>query len=208
MTIFTDAEIEDVKTRVERVTSLVRNASQNWIDVGNEFANAKAFLNIHVFERFINDAGFTTSVADKLVCIGKCSALRQESAKPFIACIDGWTTLYEVTKLDESQLKDLWSQLEQNPHQRLSRAVIQSVARGSTVGDRSIILGVIEVTANDLDGMTAAQIADLRSRLENVQRVVDAATAGVKFAQRKNAIKLLDDAANANGVPELIQTAA
>jgi hypothetical protein len=208
MTKLSEIEVKDIESRVQRISDLVTTAAHAWIDVGLEFASAKEALTTHAFERFLNDAGFTRAVADKLVCIGKCASLRSERAKQFVGFIDGWTTLYEVTKLSPNRVNDLWDILEKNPNQRLSRAVIRNVAQGTYPDDRSIVLGVIEIVESKLDRLTPAQIATVKSGLMEIQRLVDQTTVDVKFSERKQSVKLLDNACKANQTVQIVKTAA
>ncbi|MBL8883576.1 MAG: hypothetical protein JNL45_11050 [Hyphomicrobium sp.] len=207
-TNISSSEQRDVQERVERVTSLVKDSAVAWIQIGVEFADAKDGLSVLAFDRFLNDSGFTRAVGDKLVCIGKCTALRSERAKQFVGFIDGWTTLYEVTKLGPVQVDRLWDALEQDANLRLSRAVVQNIARGSPLQDRIIVLGLVEVSESKLKGMTSSQIALVKSRLDEIHRLIDNAPAGIKFAERKQNIKLLANVQAANQTMQIVNTAA
>lgn len=201
-------DLDKIVDYVARVRALVKTAANAWIDVGVAFADAKKDLRKLAYERFVNDAGFTQAVADKLVCIGKCTALRSERAKKFIGFIDGWTTLYEVTKLDPVQVDHLWEAFEQDPNLRLSRAVVQNIAQGTPIQDRVIVLGLVEVSESKLKGMTPSQIALVKSRLDEIHRLIDNAPAGIKFAERKQNIKLLANVQAANQTMQIVNTAA
>src|SRR5262245_8199755 len=104
-TAFTIEELNDVKARVDRVSAHLVRSTTAWLDVAREFADAKTSLKQHAFERFVNDAGFTKPVADKLIKIGQCKQLYANEARDMVGCIDGWTTLYEVSKLSEKRIE-------------------------------------------------------------------------------------------------------
>lgn len=208
MSDISQKDLEDIKLRVDRVNSLLKVSANTWIEVGKEFVSAKSAFGNHAYERFVNDAGFTHPVANKLVCIGKSNVFRSEGAKQFVGFIDGWTTLYEVTKLSPNRVQDLWDFLEQNPGRRLSRNVIRKVAQGSPIDDRSIVLGVIEVLESKVDGMTPRQVALVKSKLDEIHRLIDNAAPGIKFAQRKQGMKLLANFPTANQTTQLVKSAA
>jgi hypothetical protein len=68
--VFTLEVLADISDRVMRVQSYLKQSTDAWLSIASEFSTAKQLFKTIVYERFVNDAGFTKSVADKLLMIG------------------------------------------------------------------------------------------------------------------------------------------
>jgi hypothetical protein len=186
----TPNELKDIAERVRKVKSLVRKSADAWLEAAKEVATAKGDLTRLAFERFCTDAGFTKSVADKLIRIGKCDRLYQREAGKHIGAIDGWSTLYEVSKLEDHQITELWDKLESKPSLPLSRSVVQEL-RGSPGGNRTLVFLTIEGQEGNIDRLTRTQIEDFEELLWELKGIFRNLPTAFVMREHKPAIEEL-----------------
>jgi hypothetical protein len=201
-------EIQDIESRVTRVKKMLNNSSVIWLQIAKEFVEAKVKLRQLGYERFVNDSGFTKSVADKLICIGKCKRLYDDQAKEIVGVIDGWTTLYEVTKLNDSQIDDLFAELRKKKSLRLSRSVVFNIANGNAATDKMLVFVTIGAQESLLGNLTDTQIDEFRAKLDELRTMFNKTPKAIVFKQRKDALKLLSDVSKSNNSATVVQTAA
>jgi hypothetical protein len=79
----TEADLLYISDRAKRVRELVTKSGEVWLEIASEFAAARERLSKLAFERFINEAGFTNSVALRLVTIGNTTLRKESSVGPF-----------------------------------------------------------------------------------------------------------------------------
>lgn len=104
--------------------------------------------------RFVNDTGFTKSVADKLVRVGRKNSLYAEDKLAFIASVHGWTVLYELSKLEDKQIDQLIDDVKSGSIERITREVITNVANNRPIDDKTLILATIDMRASKLQTIT------------------------------------------------------
>lgn len=207
-TVLSAAVIADIQERVKRVTALLKRSAAIWLEIGEEFGTAKRQLKPLAYERFINDTGITKSVADKLVAIGRCRRLYAQDSEPFIASIEGWSPLYEISKLKESQIDSLWETLGSNPSIRLTREVVQNIANGNTVDDKVIVFASIEAQKSKLDRLTPLQAKEFSVKLDEINVIFGNTPKAFVWKKRDASIKLLSDIQTSNSTPQMVKTAA
>jgi len=122
--VLTPAELEDINSRVERVRGYLKQSTSAWLAVAHEIAAAKKNTKTLAFEKFINEAGITKSVADKLLIVGKCNSLYAERNLATVSTAEGWTVLYALATLETKQLQDLLQTIATDSKTKLTREVI------------------------------------------------------------------------------------
>ena len=185
-------ELAEVKKRVTRVQSLLRKSAALWLDVAKEFVEAKSSLKQRAYERFVSDVGFTIGVANKLIGIGKCKRLYQAEAAQFIGFVEGWSTLYEVSKLEDHEIDQLWNELATDSKLRLSRAVVQSVASGHSAADKNLVYVTIDGQESAVSSLTPKQIQDFEGILDELKHMGGGSGSVFRVHVGKEAIKKLE----------------
>lgn len=149
--------LNDIELRVSRVRVCLRTSTTAWLGVAREFADAKACLEQIGFERFANDVGVTKAISDKLVVIGRKQVLFDENIIGHISTADGWTVLYELTKLDDKKVETLVSLLKSDSSLRLTRDLIHNLANNRPLNEKAIVLASVEIDSSRLKTVTTVQ---------------------------------------------------
>jgi len=203
----TPAEIDEVKSRVERVSVLLKQSTSAWLNIASEFVAAKEKLKQLAFEKFINDVGVTKSVADKLLKIGKCAELYVANNLEYVASAEGWTVLYALATLEPKQISALLNTLA-NSKKKLTREVIYNYLNNKPLDQKRLIVASIEMDVSHLETLSSETFANVQSRINELKRVIDSINAGFVLKQRMTAIKNISSRATANGISLLVQSAA
>lgn len=187
----TKNEIADVKARVERVAALVKRSATAWLEVAKEFADAKAKLSQHAYERFVNDAGFTKAVADKLLTVGKCEKLHSDAYEPAISRTDGWSILYELTKLNEKQkLPSVLKYLSENPNARVTRSVVQNLVADKSATEKTLVLVKITVSESEFKNMLSDSKRVLFKTFSQMKLLLSDAPSCVQFVPVEESVSI------------------
>lgn len=149
--------LQDVQMRVDRVRGFLKQSTTAWLSIAREFATAKDLLSQFAYERFVNDVGFTKSVADKLIVVGKKKSLFEQPKLDFIAGTDSWTVLYELSKLEDKQIEQVIDLLKSEASKRLTRELIYNIANNRPSDEKVIVLASIEMSSTKLKTITRAQ---------------------------------------------------
>ena len=197
-------ESADVRERVKRIVALLKRSAAVWLEIAKEFCDAKVHLSQEGFEQFGLDAGFTKAVADKLVGIGKCERLYRSDSQEFTCFVDGWSTLYEVSKLADSEIDILWQTIRSKPSIKLSRTVVQNVAKGAPAEDKTILFATIEAQKSKFDALSPDQVAFFASKLNEIHSLFYNIPHAFTLSQRHDGLKLLRSAPQANNAPQLL----
>ncbi len=187
----TETDLADIEGRVKAVRVLLSRSANAWLDIASLFKEAKSQLSQHAFERFINDSGFTKSVADKLIIVGKCNALYRESVRELVGFIDGWATLYEVAKLKSDQMDRLWDELRRDPSLRLSRTLVQNIADGNDPNDKRVVFIKVEAQKSKLVALTETQVIDFKKKLQEMKQLFSGVAKTFVVKESAEAVNLL-----------------
>ncbi len=194
---FSDTELSDIQARVTRVQGFLKQATSAWLSIAYDVAIAKAKLKPLAFQKFVTDCGFTTAVADKLVKIGNCASLHLADNLSLVASIDGWTVLYELSKLESKQISSLLSKIRENPDVKITREVIENFAANRSLVEKRLVLATIEVDDSKLGFMSSEQFRSIKQRIKDLESEIDRINAGVVLRTReKNVIKMSSRAAS------------
>lgn len=222
----TQAELSEVKKRVSRVSNLVQNSATAWLDVAKEFGEVKynPKLKPRVYQRFVNDAGFTLSVADKLSLIFACKPLREKAYAEVVCRTDGWSTLYELTKLhNNKKLEEVLEFVKRSPSEKVTRRVLQNISAEKSATEK--MLRLLEVVASEsaikaLSSETKKTLNDVLSKArsllssassfvvirENTKPVVDALGGGKSPQPSAKSENLAGIAATAQALAHVHET--
>lgn len=201
------AEIDDVKSRVERVSILLKQSTSAWLAIASEFVAAKNKLKQLAYEKFINDVGITKSVADKLLKIGNCASLYIESNLEIVSSAEGWTVLYELATLEEKQITALLNTVA-NDNKKLTREMIHNFSNNKPLNEKRLIVASVEIDESHLKTLSNEQFNEVKKRINELKQMIDSVNAGFILKQRKNAIKTISVRADANSASLLVQSAA
>lgn len=201
------AEIDEVKTRVERVNILFKQSTSAWLNIASEFVAAKNKLKQLAYEKFINDVGVTKSVADKLLKIGSCTSLYAESNLECVSSAEGWTVLYALASLEEKQITALLT-IVANDNKKLTREMIHNFSNNKPLDLKRLIVASIEIDESHIQTLSNEKFNAVKKRINEIQQMIDSVNAGFVLKQRENAIKTISSRAAANSASTLVQSAA
>jgi hypothetical protein len=85
---------------IRRIDPLLECACRSGIAIARELADAEASLKRKDFKALREHYHISYSTARKLVKVGRSDRIKQYEDK--LACIDAWSTLHELVKLDET----------------------------------------------------------------------------------------------------------
>lgn len=196
----------DIQKRVECVKAHFRTSSAAWLQVAQEFTTAKELLNQHAYERFVNDVGVTKAVADKLVLIGRETALYREELIDYVSTADGWTVLYELAKIGAKKLVEVIDVLKADRSKRLTRELIDNVANNRPSDEKVIVLASIEITSSKLKSITNAQWSLVTKKLAEIDSVLSSANGVVSYHKRNKSLQVVGNAAASNSTVQSVKT--
>jgi hypothetical protein len=201
-------DLNDIKSRVDRVRSYLKQSTSAWLSIGIEFNNAKTKLHQLAFEKFVIECGFTTSVADKLVKIGACAILHTEEKLPLVSCAEGWTVLYELTKLAPKQINNLLEVVANDNEKKLTRELIYNFANNKPLDAKRIVVASIELDEAKLKSMSFEQFNEVQKRINALKSEIDRINAGFIVKSRDKTVTKISDRALANSNAMIVSTAA
>lgn len=173
--IFVDEnELNELSQRAERIRLLLRKSASLWLEIAREVNDARNALSKDGFKLFLEKSSLTPAVADKMPRIAKASILYLDESKEHLNKLEGWTTLYEVSKLDETEIREMYRELQENPEQCLTRSFIQQFKTRQTSSQRNILtIATITLSEDDVQRLDYTEYLRLRDDLDAIQRIVD-----------------------------------
>src|SRR6478609_9678523 len=106
---------------VGRITPLIANHCLSGLAIAREFADADDSLPPKEFRALAKHFHLSYSTARKLVSVGKSDRIKQYEDK--LVCIDAWSTLHEIEKLDATPFERFQAEfLSSNEPQPFMRA--------------------------------------------------------------------------------------
>ena len=107
--------INDPESRAARVSLLLKTSATVWLEIAKEVYDAKLSLSSDDFSVFLQKASLTTTIADKMPRIAKTADLYSDETKKHIQKFEGWSTLYEASKLKSNERNELIDTLNKKP---------------------------------------------------------------------------------------------
>jgi hypothetical protein len=145
--------------------------------------DAKNSLSKTAFELFLQKSSLTQSIADKMPRIAQSSILYLEESRQHLEKLEGWTTLYEVAKLSEDEVREMYKSLQENPEQCLTRSFIQQFRTQTRTGQSTFItIATITLTEDDLKRLDYDEYLSFRDSMDAVQRIIDRSITAAKIS--------------------------
>jgi hypothetical protein len=135
---------------IRRIDPLLERACHSGIAIAREFADADMSLNPKDFKALRRHYHLSYSTARKLVKVGKSDRIKSIEDK--LACIDAWSTLHELTKLDENPFEQFAAQyLSGDKPRNFMRADVERFKSGTCAKREPFsLLAAIEVDLSRL----------------------------------------------------------
>lgn len=97
--VLTPPAVEQSLVEFERrILNHLRDATKPWFAIAIEFRDANSQLKLPAFKQLCAKVGQSYSTARKLIKVANCQRLQNYADR--LACIDSWSTLHEIAKLD------------------------------------------------------------------------------------------------------------
>lgn len=188
------AEQEDAIARAVRVSCLLKKSATLWLEVAREVTEAKNTLSKSGFELFLEKASLSQSIADKMPRIAEASILYLDESKTHLEKLEGWTTLYEVSKLPEPNVREMYKELERNPDQALTRSFIQQFKPINPNAPKPPInVATITLSEDDLQRIDYNELDRFKSDLISIQRIIDASIVAAGMRLNSKALERVED---------------
>lgn len=201
-------ELNDIQLRVDRVRAYLKQSTSAWLSIATEFSSAKQKLKTLAFQKFVIDCGFTTSVADKLVKIGSCALLHSEEKLPLVSSAEGWTVLYELSKLEQKQINNLLEVVANDNEKKITRELIYNFANNKPLDAKRLVVASIELDEDKLKSMSLEQFNYIQSRIDALKAEIDRINAGFVLKSRSKTVVKIADRARSNSNAMIVATAA
>jgi hypothetical protein len=185
---------KDIESRAARVSALLRTSATVWLEIAKEVYEAKVTLSPEDFSIFQRKASITAAVADKMPRIAKTADLYSDEAKKNIQKFEGWSTLYEASKLKSDERKELLDTLNKNPDLEVSRAFIQSFRKTSQSTKKSdTVIVEIKVSDDDISRFDYDNFSELKAQIDEIQRKIDRLSPAVSITVKDDKISKIED---------------
>ena len=201
-------ELNDIQLRVDRVRAYLKQSTSAWLSIATEFSSAKQKLKTLAFQKFVIDCGFTTSVADKLVKIGSCAVLHSEEKLPLVSSAEGWTVLYELSKLEQKQISNLLEVVANDNEKKITRELIYNFANNKPLDAKRLVVASIELDEDKLKSMSLEQFNCIQSCIDALKAEIDRINAGFVLKSRSKTVVKIADRARSNSNAMIVATAA
>ena len=157
---------------IRRIDPLLECACRTGIAIAREFADAEASLNRKDFKALLDHYHFSYSTARKLVKVGGSDRIKQYEGK--LACIDAWSTLHELTKLEQNQFERFEAEyLLGDEPRNFMRADVERFKSGTCAKREPFsLLAAIEVDVNRLN--EPEDIYAIQEEVEQFARTMEA----------------------------------
>lgn len=167
-------EFDELSQRAERIRFLLQKSASLWLEIAREVTEARNVLSKNGFELFLAKSSLTRAIADKMPRIAQASILYLDESKEHLEKLEGWTTLYEVAKLPEADVREMYRELRKNPEQCLTRSFIQQFKSQQNSSQRAALtVGTITLSEDDIKRLDYDEYLKFRDALDAIQRIVD-----------------------------------
>ena len=200
-------EFDVISERAERIRRLLRRSVITWLQIAREVTEARDVLSKDGFELFLAKSSITRAIADKMPRIAQANILYLDESKEHLEKLEGWTTLYEVAKLPDADVKEMYRELRKNPEQSLTRSFIQQFKSQQNSSQRAALtVATITLSEDDIKRLDYDEYLKFRDALDAIQRIVDRSiiaarmTLHTKSLEKVEAIILQQSASDADDI--------
>lgn len=167
-------ELDELSERAERIRLLLRKSASLWLEIAREVTDARNVLSKDGFELFLVRSSLTRAIADKMPRIAQASILYLDESREHLEKLEGWTTLYEVAKLPEADVREMYRELRNNPEQCLTRSLIQQFKSRQNSSQSNVLkIATITLSEDDVKRLDYDEYLKFRDALDAIQRIVD-----------------------------------
>lgn len=191
--VLSSAELNEIADRASRVRSLMQRSAAVWLSIAQEVNAAKRTLSKSAFDMFLQQSSLTQSIADKMPRIARASILYLDESKPHLEKLEGWTTLYEVSKLSDAETREMYSELSRNPDQPLTREfVAQFRQKKSRSQSRLLNIATVALSEDDISRLDYDEYLRFRDDLDAIQRIIDRSVLAATIAVNASALATVE----------------
>lgn len=181
--------------RASEVSALVRQSVDTWLQIALHVHDARESLNPNEYEEFVKLSGLTSSICDKLLRIAKTPALYSADVQKHHSRLEGWTTLYEVSKLKPASFDKLIQKLEKSPDVPVTREFISQFRdKSSSASAQKITIAHILIDEADMLRFDYDQLQKFKDSLEEIQRIIDRSAPAVSMTIKNCALQKIENA--------------
>lgn len=185
--------------RASTVSSLVRQSVDTWLQIALHVHDARESLSPDEYDEFIKLSGLTTSICDKLLRIAKTPALYSADVQKHRSRLEGWTTLYEVSKLKPAKFDELIQTLEKSPDIPVTREFINQFRdKSSNASPPKTAIAQILIDQADVLRFDFDQLQKLRESLDEIQRIIDRSAPAVSMTIKDCELEKIENALTIN----------
>ena len=167
-------EFDVISERAERIRRLLRRSAITWLQIAREVTEARDVLSKDGFELFLAKSSLTRAIADKMPRIAQANILYLDESKEHLEKLEGWTTLYEVAKLPDADVREMYRELQKDPEQCLTRSFIQQFKSQQNSSQRAALtVASITLSEDDIKRLDYDEYLKFRDALDAIQRIVD-----------------------------------
>ena len=189
----TKEEFDELSQRAERIRLLLRKSASLWLEIAREVTEARNALSKDGFEFFLGKSSLTRAIADKMPRIAQASILYLDESKEHLEKLEGWTTLYEVAKLPDADVRELYRELQKNPEQCLTRSFIQQFKSQQNSSQRAALtVATITLSEDDIKRLDYDEYLRFRDALDAIQRIVDRSIIAARMTFHTNSLNKVE----------------
>ena len=165
-------EEKTVADYIRRLTPLIESHSRSALAIARELADAEASLSKRDYRALLAHFRLSYSTACKRVNVGRSDRIKQYESK--LACIDAWSTLHELTKLEQNQFEQFAAQyLPGDEPKHFMRADVERFKSGTCAKREPFsLLAAIEVDLSRL--REPEDIYSIQAEVEQFARTMEA----------------------------------
>jgi len=173
-----------VKERANAVCALVRQSVAAWLEVAKHVRAAKSELTEGDFANFIELTGLTKAICDKLLRIAQCDKLYDTELNKHSSRLEGWTNLYELSKLNNPELDQFVSELDKDQTVAVTREFIRSFRASSqkpSAQSKQSVVAKVMFSHDDVARLDLIEFEKLKALLDEIGRLIDAASPAISI---------------------------
>ncbi len=171
-----------VEERASIVAALVRHSVTSWLEVAKHVRAAKLELTESDFTIFIQITGLTRAICDKLLRIAQCQRLYEREFQKHCNRLDGWTNLYELSKLKNAAIDNFVQHIEHDTNVAVTNEFIRSFASSKSSGSKapaSFVVAKVLLLHDELNRLDLVEFDKIKELLGDIQRKIDAAAPAI-----------------------------
>ena len=171
-----------VEERASIVAALVRHSVTSWLEVAKHVREAKIELPEGDFTIFIQITGLTNAICDKLLRIAQCQRLYEREFQKHCNRLDGWTNLYELSKLNNAAIDNFVQHIEHDTNVAVTNEFIRSFASSKSSASKapaSFVVAKVSLLHDELNRLDLVEFDKIKELLGDIQRKIDAAAPAI-----------------------------